>query len=92
MVFVGRLLEILISFDNLADVKIEDKNDLMKINDPLIFVKNAIDWDAFTLICSLYHLDTYKSDDILLMVYKDGRSVHSQKRTVKRLLDTRVIQ
>ncbi|WP_148690051.1 hypothetical protein [Cuniculiplasma divulgatum] len=32
MVFVGRLLEILISFDNLADVKIEDKNDLMDSN------------------------------------------------------------
>lgn len=30
--FVGRLLEILISFDNLADVKIEDKNDLMDSN------------------------------------------------------------
>ncbi|WP_148690052.1 hypothetical protein [Cuniculiplasma divulgatum] len=77
---------------DLLDHAIKEKYNSMKINDPLIFVKNAIDWDAFTLICSLYHLDTYKSDDILLMVYKDGRSVHSQKRTVKRLLDTRVIQ
>ena len=31
----------------------------MKINDPLIFVKNAIDWDAFTpLLNDLYHNDT----------------------------------
>ena len=35
------------------------KYNSMKINDPLIFIENAIDWDAFTtLLNDLYHNDT----------------------------------
>ncbi|OWP55451.1 MAG: hypothetical protein B2I18_01695 [Cuniculiplasma sp. C_DKE] len=43
----------------LFDHAIKEKYNTMKINDPLIFVKNAIDWDAFTtLLNDLYHNDT----------------------------------
>ena len=42
----------------LPDHAIKEKYNSMKINDPLIFVKNAIDWDAFTtLLNDLYHND-----------------------------------
>ena len=44
---------------DLLDHAIKEKYNSMKINDPLIFVKNAIDWDAFTtLLNDLYHNDT----------------------------------
>ena len=44
---------------DLLDHAIKEKYNTMKINDPLIFVKNAIDWDAFTpLLKYLYHNDT----------------------------------
>jgi len=44
---------------DLLDHAIKEKYNSMKINDPLIFVKNAIDWDAFTpLLNDLYHYDT----------------------------------
>ena len=44
---------------DLPDHAIKEKYNSMKINDPLIFVKNAIDWDAFTsLLNDLYHNDT----------------------------------
>ena len=43
----------------LLDHAIKEKYNSMKINDPLIFVKNAIDLDAFTpLLNDLYHNDT----------------------------------
>ena len=35
---------------DLLDHAIKEKYNSMKINDLLIFVKNAIDWDAFTLL------------------------------------------
>ena len=44
---------------DLLDHAKKEKYNSMKINDPLIFVKNAIDWDAFTpLLNDLYHYDT----------------------------------
>ena len=44
---------------DLLDHAIKEKYNSMKINDPLIFVKNAIDWDAFTpLLNDLYRNDT----------------------------------
>ena len=44
---------------NLLDHAIKEKYNTMKINDPLIFVKNPIDWDAFTpFLNDLYHNDT----------------------------------
>ena len=44
---------------DLLDHAINEKYSIMKINEPLIFVKNAIDWDAFTpLLNDLYHNDT----------------------------------
>ncbi len=44
---------------DLLDHAIKEKYNTMKINDPLIFVKNAIDWDAFTpLLNDLYRNDT----------------------------------
>ena len=44
---------------DLFDHAIKEKYNSMKINDPLIFVKNAIDWDAFTpLLNDLYQNDT----------------------------------
>ena len=44
---------------DLLDHAIKEKYNSMKINDPLIFVKNAIDWDAFTpLLNDLYHNGT----------------------------------
>ena len=44
---------------DLLDHAIKEKYNSMKINDPLIFVKNAIDWDAFgPLLKDLYHNDT----------------------------------
>ena len=50
------------SCDNISDLlghAIKEKYNTMKINDPLIFVKNAIDWDAFTpLLNDLYQNDT----------------------------------
>ncbi|WP_171970442.1 hypothetical protein [Cuniculiplasma divulgatum] len=47
---------------DLLDHAIKGKYNSMKINDPLIFVKNAIDWDAFTLLLNdLYHNDTCKN-------------------------------
>ena len=43
---------------DLLDHAINEKYSTMKINDPLIFVKNAIDLDAFTpLLNDLYHND-----------------------------------
>ena len=46
----------------LLDHAIKEKYSTMKINDPLIFLKNAIDWDAFTpLMNDLYHNDTDSS-------------------------------
>ena len=43
----------------LLDHAIKEKYNSMKINDPLIFVKDAINWDAFTpLLNDLYHNDT----------------------------------
>ena len=33
---------------NLFDHALREKYNSMKINDPLVFIKNAIDWDAFT--------------------------------------------
>ena len=43
---------------DLLDHAVKEKYNSMKINDPLIFVKNAIDWDAFTpLLNDLYHND-----------------------------------
>ena len=44
---------------DLLDHALKEKYNSMKINDPLTFVKNAIDWDAFTpLLSDLYHNDT----------------------------------
>ena len=44
---------------DLLDHALKEKYISMKINDPLTFVKNAIDWDAFTpLLNDLYHNDT----------------------------------
>ena len=44
---------------DLLDHALKEKYNSMKINDPLLFVKNAIDWDAFTpLLSDLYHNDT----------------------------------
>ena len=43
---------------DLLDHVIKEKYNTIKINNPLIFVKNAIDWDAFTpLLNDLYHND-----------------------------------
>ena len=37
------------------DHAFREKYNSMKINDPLVFIKNAIDWDAFTaLLKDLY--------------------------------------
>ena len=47
---------------DLLDHALKEKYNSMKINDPLTFVKNAIDWDAFTpLLSDLYHNDTNNS-------------------------------
>ena len=44
---------------DLLDHAIKEKYNLIKINDPLIFIKNAIGWDAFTpLLNDLYQNDT----------------------------------
>ena len=44
---------------DLLDHALKEKYNSMQINDPLTFVKNAIDWDAFTpLLNDLYHNDT----------------------------------
>ena len=44
---------------DLFDHAIKEKYNSMKINDPLIFLKNAIDCDAFApLLNDLYHNDT----------------------------------
>ena len=45
---------------DLLDHAIKEKYNTMKIDDPFIFMKNAIDWDAFTpLLNDLYHNVTY---------------------------------
>ena len=50
------------SMSDLLDHALKEKYNSMKINHPLIFVKNAIDWDAFTpLLNDLYHNDTDNS-------------------------------
>ena len=47
------------NISNLLGYAIKEKYNSLKINDPLIFVKNAIDWDAFTpLLNDLYKNDT----------------------------------
>ena len=47
------------NISDLLEHAIKEKYNTMKINDPLIFVKNAIHWDAFTpLLSDLYHNDT----------------------------------
>ncbi|WP_393970854.1 IS5 family transposase [Oxyplasma meridianum] len=44
---------------SLLDVAIKEKYTIMKINDPLVFVKNAIDWSVFSKILKgMYHNDT----------------------------------
>ncbi len=44
---------------DLFDHALREKYNSMKINDPLVFIKNAIDWDAFTpLLKDLYRNDT----------------------------------
>ena len=43
----------------LFDHALREKYNSMKINDPLVFIKNAIDWDVFTpLLKDLYRNDT----------------------------------
>ena len=43
----------------LFDHALREKYNSMKINDPLVFIKNAIDWDAFTpLLKDLYRNET----------------------------------
>ena len=49
---------------DLLDHALKEKYNSMKINDPLIFVKNAIDWDAFTPLSNdLYCNDIEKGKD-----------------------------
>ena len=44
---------------DLFDTALREKFRQYFVNDPFIFVKNAIDWDAFTpLLNDLYHNDT----------------------------------
>ena len=44
---------------DLRDNAFKEKYNIMKINDPLIFVKNALDWHTFTpLLNDPYHNDT----------------------------------
>ena len=46
---------------SLLDVAIKEKYAIMKINDPLVLVKDAIDWSVFPkLLKDMYHNDTEK--------------------------------
>ena len=54
----------------LFDQALKEKYNSMKINDPLVFIKNAIDWDAFTpLLKDLYRNDTDRDFTSILFLY-----------------------